>query len=263
MKNALIDVIDHNVSVMENCSPLPIEFIVRQYATGSTNTSLWTHYKSGSRNYCGHTLPEGIVKNAKLPEAIVTPTTKSDDGDCLISGEEIIARGVLSSDQWQFLEKKCLELFQFGSEQSKARGLILVDTKYEIGTNKNGEFVLIDEVHTPDSSRFWIASSYLERQSRGVEPESIDKEFFRLWFKERCDPYAFNKSQAHLFPVAPSSLVSELAKRYVYLQEQITGQRVNLPHLLGNEAESYDPRERIAQNVGSYLNLHVTVDKNS
>jgi phosphoribosylaminoimidazole-succinocarboxamide synthase len=157
-------------------------------------------------------------KNERLPEALVTPTTKEASHDRPISPEEIVAEGWLTAAEWKFASTKALELFAFGQKVTAERGLILVDTKYEFGVAEDGEILLIDEVHTPDSSRYWIAASYAERLAAGREPDMIDKEFFRLWFRERCDPYA----DAEL-PVPPDDLIAELASRYIQLFESITG----------------------------------------
>jgi phosphoribosylaminoimidazole-succinocarboxamide synthase len=207
-----------NALVGRKCKVLPIEFVVRGYMTGSTDTSIWTQYQKGSRNYCGNPLPEGMKKNEKLPASIVTPTTKETQHDRPITAKEIVKEGWLTAAQWEFASAKALELFAFGQQLAATRGLILVDTKYEFGLTESGEILLIDEIHTPDSSRYWIADSYAERLASGLEPDMIDKEFFRLWFRERCDPY-----KDAVLPVAPDELIAELASRYIQLFERITG----------------------------------------
>ncbi len=207
-----------NALIARKCTVLPIEFVVRGYMTGSTDTSIWTQYQKGIRNYCGHPLPEGMKKNQPLPENIVTPTTKEKEHDRPITAEEIVAEGWLTQQQWDFCSSKTLELFAFGQKLAAQRGLILVDTKYEFGVTPDGEILLIDEIHTPDSSRYWLADSYAERLAAGQEPNMIDKEFFRLWFRDRCDPY----KDAEL-PVPPPDLIAELAARYIQLFEKITG----------------------------------------
>jgi phosphoribosylaminoimidazole-succinocarboxamide synthase len=207
-----------NALLGRRCKVLPIEFVVRGYMTGSTDTSVWTRYQKGSRNYCGNPLPDGMKKNEKLPANIVTPTTKETQHDRPITAQEIVAEGWLSAAQWEFASSKAIELFAFGQQLAATRGLILVDTKYEFGETEDGEIILIDEIHTPDSSRYWIADSYAERIAAGLEPDMIDKEFFRLWFRERCDPY-----KDAVLPVAPDSLIAELASRYIQLFERITG----------------------------------------
>jgi phosphoribosylaminoimidazole-succinocarboxamide synthase len=207
-----------NALIARKCKVLPIEFVVRGYMTGSTDTSIWTQYQKGVRNYCCHALPEGMKKNEPLPKNIVTPTTKEKEHDRPITAEEIVAEGWLTQQQWDFCSAKTLELFAFGQKLAAERGLILVDTKYEFGVTSEGEILLIDEIHTPDSSRYWLADSYAERLAAGQEPNMIDKEFFRLWFRDRCDPY----KDAEL-PVPPPELIAELAARYIQLFEKITG----------------------------------------
>lgn len=208
-----------NALIARKCRVLPIEFVVRGYMTGSTDTSIWTQYNNGARSYCGHTLPEGMKKNEPLPANIVTPTTKEKTHDRPITAEEIVAEGWLTQAEWEFASAKALELFAFGQKLAAERGLILVDTKYEFGATDDGEILLIDEIHTPDSSRYWIAASYAERVAQGLEPDMIDKEFFRLWFRERCDPY-----KDAVLPTPPDELIVELASRYIQLFESITGQ---------------------------------------
>jgi phosphoribosylaminoimidazole-succinocarboxamide synthase len=207
-----------NALVARKCKVLPIEFVVRGYMTGSTDTSIWTQYQKGVRNYCGHALPEGMKKNEPLPKNIITPTTKEKEHDRPITAAEIVAEGWLTAEQWEFTSAKALEIFAFGQKVAAQRGLILVDTKYEFGVADDGEILLIDEIHTPDSSRYWLADSYAERLAAGQEPNMIDKEFFRLWFRGRCDPY-----KDAVLPVPPDDLIAELAARYIQLFEKITG----------------------------------------
>ena len=185
--------------------------------TGSTDTSIWTQYARGVRSFCGHALPEGMKKNEPLRANLVTPTTKEATHDRPITAEEIIAEKWLTAEEWEFASAKALDLFAFGQRLAAERGLILVDTKYEFGVDDAGEIVLIDEVHTPDSSRYWLADSYAERVAAGKEPDMIDKEFFRLWFRERCDPY-----KDAVLPTPPDELIAELASRYMLLFEKIT-----------------------------------------
>ncbi|API86246.1 phosphoribosylamine--glycine ligase [Francisella uliginis] len=244
VKNHFIASPDPNVVIARKAKVLPIEFVVRGYITGSTSTSLWTHYKDGSRDYCGNILPEGLVKNQKLPQNILTPTTKEQDHDRPISAQDIVKEGWLTQEQWDFASQKALELFEFGQQKALEHGLILADTKYEFGIDeKTGEIILIDEIHTPDSSRFWLESSYIDRVEKGLEPENIDKEFFRLWFAKNCDPY-----NDEVLPEAPEDLVVELSQKYITLFEMITGQKFELPKELENI------NQRIADNVTNYLN---------
>jgi phosphoribosylaminoimidazole-succinocarboxamide synthase len=207
-----------NALLGRKCRVLPIEFVVRGYMTGSTDTAIWTKYRNGEREFGGHTLPEGMVKNQPLPVSMVTPTTKEKEHDRPITPEEIVAEGWLTANEWEFASAKALELFAFGQQLAAECGLILVDTKYEFGVAEDGEILLIDEVHTPDSSRYWLADSYAERVAAGREPDMIDKEFFRLWFRDRCDPY-----KDAVLPVPPPELIAELAARYIQLFEKITG----------------------------------------
>ncbi|WZY84159.1 hypothetical protein YC2023_030543 [Brassica napus] len=230
--NAVVSSPDRNVVIAKKCSVFPIEFVVRGYVTGSTDTSLWTVYKKGVRNYCGNVLSDGLVKNQKLPANILTPTTKAEDHDVPITPNEIVEGGFMTQAEFDEASMKALSLFEFGqvsynsTRVAKEHGLILVDTKYEFGRSSDGSILLIDEIHTPDSSRYWLAGSYEERFQKGLEPENVDKvsdiscffslaiqfksgfigtecivnhmfilffqskqEFIRLWFKENCNPY--------------------------------------------------------------------------
>ncbi len=207
-----------NLLLARKCRVLPIEFVMRGYLTGSTDTSIWTRYRAGERAFGGVRLPDGMQKNQPLPQPLLTPTTKEATHDRPITPDAIVAEGRLTPDEWDAASAKAHELFLAGQRAARDRGLLLADTKYEFGVDSEGKLTLIDEVHTPDSSRYWIESSYQRRLMAGQEPEMIDKEFFRLWFRERCDPY----SDAEL-PTAPPSLIAELASRYIELFERITG----------------------------------------
>ena len=240
--NHVLAVPDPNVTVAKKCRVIPIEFVVRGYITGSTNTSLWTVYNQGSREYCGNKLPDGLQKNQKLEEPLLTPTTKEVEHDRPISPKEIVAEGWMSSEEWEETSAVAFRLFREGQRQALQHGLILVDTKYELGRDSDGLCRVIDEIHTPDSSRYWLADSYEERIASGLEPENIDKEFLRLWFRDHCDPYA----DAEL-PPAPTHLVIELARRYLYLYEKITGRPFPFP-------EHREPAaQRIKRNLETYL----------
>ena len=216
--NQVIDVPDPNVTFAKKCDVFPIEFVVRGYITGSTSTSLWTVYNNGNRTYCGNDLPEGLVKNQKLDGNMLTPTTKEEHHDRPIAPDEIVNEGWMTQEDWDYCSKKALELFAFGQKKAAENEMILVDTKYEMGRDAEGTIRLIDEIHTPDSSRFWIAKTYDERMAVGQEPQNIDKEFLRLWFVDNCDPY-----NDETLPEAPEELVAELSSRYIYLYETITG----------------------------------------
>ena len=216
--NQVIDVPDPNVTLAKKCDVFPIEFVVRGYITGSTSTSLWTVYNNGNRTYCGNDLPEGLVKNQKLDNNMLTPTTKEEHHDRPIAPDEIVNEGWMTQEDWDYCSKKALELFAFGQKKAAENEMILVDTKYEMGRDAEGTIRLIDEIHTPDSSRYWIAKTYDERMAVGQEPQNIDKEFLRLWFVDNCDPY-----NDETLPEAPEELVAELSSRYIYLYETITG----------------------------------------
>jgi phosphoribosylaminoimidazole-succinocarboxamide synthase len=206
-----------NITIGKKCSVFPIEFVVRGYLTGSTSTSIWVNYNSGMRRYCGHLLPDGMVKNQKLSENLLTPTTK-DEHDELISAEEIVSSGRMTLEDWSKCEKYSLELFKFSQAKALEKGFILVDTKYEFGKDSDGNIILIDELQTPDSSRYWIASSYEERLKEELEPENIDKEFLRKWYVANSNPY-----EDETLPEAPPDLVNELARRYILIYEVLTG----------------------------------------
>ncbi|MCK4577161.1 MAG: phosphoribosylaminoimidazolesuccinocarboxamide synthase [Candidatus Marinimicrobia bacterium] len=244
VKNHVVDIPHPNVTVAEKCQVFPIEFVMRGYITGTTSTALWTHYNNGSRNYCGNPLPDGLLKNQPLDTNIITPTTKAEDHDRPISPAEIVSEGWMSADDWQAASAIAQELFAFGQKTAKENGLILVDTKYEIGQDDQGNIVLVDEIHTPDSSRYWIASSYEDRFNSGVEPENIDKEFLRLWFVDNCDPY----NDAEL-PPAPEELRVELSRRYIMLYEMITGQP--FPFVDDPQPAEQSIRESLSAYLGS------------
>ena len=216
--NQVIDVPDPNVTLAKKCDVFLIEFVVRGYITGSTSTSLWTVYNNGDRTYCGNDLPEGLVKNKKLDANMLTPTTKEEHHDRPIAPDEIVSEGWMTQEDWDYCSNKALELFAFGQKKAAENDMILVDTKYEMGRDAEGAIRLIDEIHTPDSSRYWIAKTYDERMVAGREPQNIDKEFLRLWFVDNCDPY-----NDETLPEAPEELVTELSSRYIYLYETITG----------------------------------------
>ncbi|KAL2473994.1 Phosphoribosylaminoimidazole-succinocarboxamide synthase [Forsythia ovata] len=240
--NAVVSSPDKNVTIAKKCSVFPVEFVVRGYVTGSTDTSLWTVYKNGVRNYCGNALPDGLVKNQKLPENILTPTTKAADHDVPVTPQEIVQRGLMTQDDYDEASRKAISLFQYGQQVAQEHGLILVDTKYEFGKGSDGTVLLIDEVHTPDSSRYWIADSYEGRFENGLEPENIDKEFLRLWFKDHCNPY-----EDEVLPDAPEELVSELAWRYIFLYETITQSKFEMP------MTKEHIHDRISRNVSQAL----------
>jgi len=222
--NHVINIPDPNVTIVKKCEVFPIEFVVRGYITGSTSTSLWTVYNNGDREYCGNALQEGLVKNQTLDTNMLTPTTKEEHHDRPISPDEIISEEWMTQKDWDYCSQIALELFAFGQVKSRQNGMILVDTKYEMGRDKDGIIRLIDEIHTPDSSRYWVANTYEERMSAGQEPQNIDKEFLRLWFVDNCDPY-----NDKILPDAPEELVAELSSRYIYLYETVVGESFPFP----------------------------------
>lgn len=243
--NHLISVPDPNTIIAKKADVFPIEFVVRGYITGSTSTSLWTQYNSGVRTYCGISFPEGLVKNQKLDAPVLTPTTKEEHHDRPIAPDEIVSEGWMSKDDWQQASELALGLFSFGQKTALEHGLILVDTKYEMGKDKDGNIMLIDEIHTPDSSRYWLADSYEQRLEQGLEPKNIDKEFLRLWFKDHCDPY-----NDEVLPAAPDELVIELSQRYIQLFEMITGEAFTFPN--ASELKE-DAASRLERNLKEYL----------
>ena len=215
--NQVLAVPDANVTVAAELDIFPVEIVVRRYLTGSTDTSVWTNYDKGVRQFCGVDLPEGMVKNQPFDAAIITPTTKAEDHDESISSAQIVERGLVDADTWGRIEEIALALFARGTELAARRGLILVDTKYEMGRDAEGRITIADEIHTPDSSRYWVKGTYEERHARGEEPESLDKEFLRLWLKER------GISDDNI-PELDDEIRIGVAQRYIDLYERVTGQ---------------------------------------
>jgi phosphoribosylaminoimidazole-succinocarboxamide synthase len=218
--NHILEVPDPNVSLVRDCEPLPVEVVVRGYITGTTQTALWYRYALGERYIYGYEFPDGMVKNERLPHPIITPTTKGQAGehDERITCDEVVERGLLDAATWQQIQAAALAIFERGQEVARQNGLILVDTKYEFGRAPGGEVMLIDEVHTPDSSRFWLADSYEERVSGGQEPDNFDKEFLRLWYAGQ----GYRGSGEP--PEATEDLIVQVAQRYILLYEKLTMQ---------------------------------------
>ncbi|MBS3114424.1 phosphoribosylaminoimidazolesuccinocarboxamide synthase [Candidatus Woesearchaeota archaeon] len=218
VKNHVISVPDPNVMIVKECKPYPVEMVVRGYITGVTTTSAWYNYEKGIRNFCGNILPEGLKKNQKFDKPIITPSTKAEHGlhDESISREEIIKRGLVDEKIYKKMEKAALALFDFGTKLVAKNNLILVDTKYEFG-ELNGGLVLIDEIHTPDSSRFWIKDTYQELFSKGQEPQKLDKEYVRQWLANK----GFIGEGS--IPSIPDEVRIETAKRYMTAYEMVTG----------------------------------------
>jgi len=234
----LIEVPDPCVSRVRECGLLPVEFVYRGYLTGSTSTSIWTAYERGERSYCGHSLPEGMRRHEQLPAALLTPTTKASAGmhDELTSRDELIAGGVISEERYDEAARITGALFEMGQRWAESRGLILVDTKYELGIGESGELVVIDEIHTPDSSRYWYHEGYQRTMSEGRNPEAIDKEYVRLWLGEQG--YKGEGTP----PTIPDEVRCEAARRYIEAYEQISGRSF--------EPNVEEPIARITRNLG-------------
>jgi phosphoribosylaminoimidazole-succinocarboxamide synthase len=231
--NHMISVPDPNVLIAHDTKPIPIEMVVRGYITGVTKTSVWYSYEHGERLIYGMQFPDGMKKNQKLPAPIITPTTHGGGRgghDERLTPEEILKRNLVSKSLFKQLQEAALEIFKLGSKIALSKGLILVDTKYEFGLYKN-KLMLIDEVHTPDSSRFWDGKSYPGRLKRAVEPENFDKEYLRLWYAKRG-----YRGDGPPPPMA-KELIMETAKRYITVYERLTGKKFQPASLIGREAQ--------------------------
>jgi phosphoribosylaminoimidazole-succinocarboxamide synthase len=236
--NHVISVPDPTVMVAAECQLLPVEFVMRAYLTGVTTTSIWYHYEKGGRLFCGHKLPDGMRKNQKLDKPILTPSTKAPKGghDQSVSRAEILKEGVLSADDFDRAAEMCARIFAFGQSLAAQRGLILVDTKYEIGRRVDGSLCFIDEVHTPDSSRYWYADDYQVRFDRGEEPRGLDKEYLRRILADQG--YRGDGPP----PPLSDDVRCEAARRYIALYELITGK--------GFVPDFEEPAGRIRRNLG-------------
>lgn len=232
--NHVLSVPDAQVTIGRELMPIAAEFVVRAYLTGVTSTSIWRAYEQGHREFAGHALPNGLVKNAKLPHAIVTPSTKAAHGDHdeTVSRAQLLARGEVTAEVFDRAAALALTLFAHGQAYALTRGLILADTKYEFGLNAAGEVVVMDEIHTPDSSRYWFADDFAKRHAAGEEPRSLDKEFVRRFLAEELGYRGDGPP-----PRLPDSVRVEAALRYVRNYEMVTG-REFVPDLT-------DPRTRI------------------
>jgi len=239
--NWLIANPDENVAVGHLCSPFKVEMVIRGYLAGHANRE----YKLGKRILCGVPMQEGIKENGKLPEPIITPSTKAENGDHDedISREDILANGIVSEKEYLVLEDYTRKLFQRGTEIAAKRGLILVDTKYEFGKTEKGEIVLIDEIHTPDSSRYFYQEGYDERQAKGENQKQLSKEFVRQWLIEN----GFQGKEGDLIPTMSDQKILEISERYIELYEQITGD-------VFIKANTSKVLERIERNTTSFLN---------
>jgi phosphoribosylaminoimidazole-succinocarboxamide synthase len=223
--NHMLRVPDPNVMIARECEALPVELVMRAYLTGVTSTSIWKAYEAGARTFCGHALPDGMRKNEPLPHAILTPSTKAAKGDhdVSVSRAELLAMGRLDPALFDRAAELAAALFAHGQRHAAARGLILADTKYEIGVDRSrpagDQLVLIDEIHTPDSSRYWYASDYEERLARGDEPRSLDKEYVRRWLAHDARWTGDGPP-----PVMPADVRVEAARRYIASYELVTGE---------------------------------------
>ena len=241
--NHVIDYPDPNVVVCRRLEILPVEIVVRDYLTGTTGTSIWPMYRSGQREIYGVRFPEGLRENQKLLSTIITPTTKAGQGnhDEPVTPDEVISRGLLTPGQWRIVSQLALSLFARGRAIAEKRGLILVDTKYEFGVDAMGRIILADEIHTPDSSRYWICDSYERRFAAGDPPETLDKDFLRRWVSARCNPYS------DPLPEIPDDIVLETARIYIDAYETITGRELILPR------SDVPILERIRANLAEYF----------
>lgn len=240
--NHVLDYPDPNVVVGRRLTILPVEIVVRDYLAGTTGTSILTLYKQGHRTLYGHAFPDGLRDNERLPQPIITPTSKAFDAghDEPLTPDEILAQGLLTAEQWETISGYALALFDRGRRLAAERGLILVDTKYEFGLDAEGRIILADEIHTPDSSRYWIAETYPARFEAGERPDSFDKDFVRSWVAARCDPYV------DPIPEIPAELIEAASKVYVEAFERITGRTFEVP------AADEPVLDRIRRNLAPY-----------
>ena len=241
--NHVLEYPDPNVVVGTRLDILPVEIVVRGYLAGTTSTSILTRYRKGERAMYGMSLPDGLRDNEKLAEPVITPTSKAADGghDEPLSKVEILEQRLLTPAQWDTVSDYALRLFARGQARAAERGLILADTKYEFGTDRNGTIILADEIHTPDSSRYWIAASYEEAFASGKRPESFDKDFIRSWVSARCDPYS------EPIPEIPGEIIEQASQVYAQAYEAITGKEF-VPDLSGKTV-----LDRIRANLERYF----------
>jgi phosphoribosylaminoimidazole-succinocarboxamide synthase len=234
---------DPNVVIGKHVTILPVEVVVRGYLAGTTSTSVLTQYKAGVRHMYGHTLPDGLRDNQVLPAAIITPTSKAFDGghDEPLTADEIVSQGLLTAAQWAEVSAKALALFARGQNMAAERGVILVDTKYEFGLDAEGQILIADEIHTPDSSRYWIASGYQAAFEAGTRPPSFDKDVIRSWVGARCDPYK------DPIPEIPAEMIEKTSRVYIDAYEQITGEPF-VPDLSGET-----PLARVRANLAPWF----------
>jgi phosphoribosylaminoimidazole-succinocarboxamide synthase len=237
--NHLLSVIDPNAMVVQNATLIPIEMVIRGYITGVTDTSIWGSYEKGERVIYGIRFPEGLKKNQKLPEPVITPTTKAESGhDERLTEKEILEKKIVGPKLWKQMKEVAIKVFLRGQKIADKAGIILADTKYEFGL-LGGKLILIDEVHTPDSSRYWTKKTYKERFKKGLEPESFDKEVLRMWFKERG-----YKGEGKI-PQMPPEFIEKMSTLYQKIYEQVTGKTF--------KGESYPIEQRIKKNIENFL----------
>ena len=240
--NWKIDSPDPSVTIGKYCTPFPVEMIIRGCLTGSS----WRTYKKGAREICGVPIPEGMKEHERFPEPIVTPTTKATIGhDEDISKEEIISQGLVSKEDYDLLEKYTIDLFRRGTEMAKKKGLILVDTKYEFGKGDDGRIYLIDEIHTPDSSRYFYLDGYEERQAKGEQQKQLSKEFVREWLIDQ----GFMGQEGQQVPEMTDEFIQQVSDRYIELYEMITGERFV-------KTDTTEVIKRVEQNIFNWLSTH-------
>jgi len=234
---------DPNVVIGRRVEILSVEVVVRGYLAGTTSTSILTQYRAGAREMYGHRLPDGMRDNQQLPAALITPTSKAFDGahDEPLTQDEILAQGLLTRAEWDEVSAHALALFARGQKMAAERGLILVDTKYEFGRDETGRILLADEIHTPDSSRYWLADGYEQAFKTGSRPPSFDKDVIRAWVVARCDPYK------DPVPEIPAEMIARTAQVYVEAYETITGQTF-VP-----DASGATPLDRVRANLEQYF----------
>lgn len=234
---------DPNVVIGKHVTILPVEIVVRGYLAGTTSTSVLTQYKAGVREMYGHSLPDGLRDNQVLPQPIITPTSKAFDGghDEPLTPAEIIEQGLLTQEQWDKVSHYALALFARGQKMAAERGLILVDTKYEFGLDHAGNILIADEIHTPDSSRYWLAEGYQAAFEAGSRPPSFDKDVIRSWVGARCDPYKDD------IPEIPAEMIAQTAQVYIDAFEAITGKKFEA------DMTGATPLDRIRTNLAPYF----------
>ncbi len=243
IQNHLIGVVDPNVMIVSEAQALPVEIVVRGYITGVTNTSLWTKYSNGERIIYGIKFPDGLVKNQKLKKSVITPTTRETGKgghDEPITPKEIIKQKLMSPKVWKEVEKVAIKLFERGTKLYDKAGFILADTKYEFGLDKKGKLILIDEIHTPDSSRIWVKKTYKAKFKKREEPENYDKEFMRLWFAKQ------NYTGRGKAPELSKNIIVKIAIRYISAYEKLTRQKFEIDLKM-------NPNERISENLSKLI----------